>query len=110
MINHQANLNREAEFGLKRTPLQKAVEVESLELVTLLLKAKADVNCNIVATLLALGADLYASLVEINGRWPLEGAVEHERIEMPFFLWRVNGGLDPDQCDESSGREWVSGL
>ncbi|CZR68013.1 uncharacterized protein PAC_17912 [Phialocephala subalpina] len=99
----------------------KAVEVESLELVTLLLKAKADVNarpsvrgggtalqlatitgnCNIVATLLDWGADLHASPAEINGRWPLEGAAEHGRIEMIFFLWRVNGGFDLDQCQRA---------
>ena len=121
MLNHNANVNREAEYGLKRTPLQKAVEVGSLEIVTLLLNAKADVNgspsvrggatalqlaaitgnCNIAATLLAWGADLHASPSTVNGRWPLEGAAEHGRIEMIYFLWRASGGFDLDQCQKA---------
>jgi len=121
MLNHNANVNREAEYGLKRTPLQKAVEVGSLEIVTLLLNAKADVNgspsvrggatalqlaaitgnCNIAATLLAWGADLHASPSTVSGRWPLEGAAEHGRIEMIYFLWRASGGFDLDQCQKA---------
>jgi ankyrin repeat protein len=111
-------------MGLKRTPLQKAAEANSLELVTLLLGANADANgkpatrgggtalqlaaikgnCNIAAKLLECGADLSAPPAVVNGRWPLEGAAEHGRLDMIEFLWKNNlagfgvAGFDEKQC------------
>ncbi|PMD43050.1 ankyrin, partial [Hyaloscypha variabilis F] len=124
MIDHGADVNKKAIMGLKRTPLQQAVEVNSLELVTLLLGANADANdkpatrgggtalqlaaiqgnCNIAARLLEYGADLSTPPSIVNGRWPLEGAAEHGRLDMIEFLWKNKlagfgvAGFDEKQC------------
>jgi ankyrin repeat protein len=87
MIDHGADVNRKATMGLMRTPLQQEVEVNSLELVTLLLVANANANdkpatrgggtalqlaaiqgnCNIAIKLLECEADLSAPPAIANG-------------------------------------------
>ena len=53
LIDSGARVNQEAKLGLKRTPLQKAVEVsDSLEIVSLLL------NCSITGRIYMLGQQL----------------------------------------------------
>ena len=119
LISHGANISAEATLGLNRTPLQKAVEVDSLEIVTLLLELGADVNakpstrggatalqlaaiggnCNTAAKVLEYGAELRAPPAQVFGRWPLEGAAEHGRLDMIEFLWKVNRSSFPqEQC------------
>lgn len=44
-------------------------------------------DCNIAAMLLKHGADLGARPSQIHGRWPLEAAAEHGRLEMIQLLW-----------------------
>jgi len=48
-------------------------------------------NCNIAAELLNHEARLDALPSRVNGRWPLEGAAEHGRLDMIQFLWRAKG-------------------
>ena len=61
-------------------------------------------NCNMAAELLENGAQLHALPSKVNGRWPLEGAAEHGRLDMIQFLWRakelsLNGaGFQERQC------------
>ncbi|PMD37998.1 hypothetical protein L207DRAFT_513945 [Hyaloscypha variabilis F] len=61
-------------------------------------------NCNMVAELLEKGAQLHALPSKVNGRWPLEGAAEHGRLDMIQFLWRAkelslnNAGFQERQC------------
>ncbi|XXG96045.1 hypothetical protein Hte_002322 [Hypoxylon texense] len=108
LIDHGADVYAPAALTVKRTPLQQAAEVGSLEIVKLLLiKHGVDVNaapsarsggtalqfaaisgnCNIAAELLAHGACLYAPPSKVNGRWPIEGAAEHGRLDMIKCLW-----------------------
>ncbi|KAI1453216.1 hypothetical protein F4805DRAFT_444320 [Annulohypoxylon moriforme] len=110
LLDRGANVNEPANFAIKRTPLQKAAEVGSLELVRMLISYKADVNgkaaarsggtalqmaaiggnCNIAAELLIQGALLHTPPSKVNGRWPLEGAAEHGRLDMIEFLWKAH--------------------
>jgi len=122
LIDHGAEVNREAKLGLKRTPLQKAIEEDSLEIVTLLLEKGANPNakpaqrggatafqlaairgnCIIGAKLLERGADPHAPPATTNGRWPLEGAAENGRIQMIHFLWRINGDcFNAEKCESA---------
>ena len=122
LIDHGAEVNHEDKFGLKRTPLQKAVEEDSLEIVTLLLEkggnpnakparrggatafqlAAIRGNCIIAAKLLEWRADPHAPPATINGRWPLEGAAENGRIQMIYFLWRINGDcFNAEKCESA---------
>ncbi|KAI1095007.1 hypothetical protein F5B19DRAFT_395825 [Rostrohypoxylon terebratum] len=122
-IRYGADLNRPASFGIRRTPLQKAVEVDNLEIVHLLLNKGVDVNAPPAAffgaTALQLAAiqgncEIVKLLVEhgVNfnvppsrgrgGRWPLEGAAEHGRLDMIMLLWGLNGGaFDTKQCQRA---------
>lgn len=119
-IQYGADLNKPPSFGVIRTPLQKAVEANNLRIVRLLLDKGADVNAPPAtffgATALQLTAirgnlEMVKLLVEHGvkfdvppprgrgGRWPLEGAAEHGRLDMIMLLWRLNGGaFDNKQC------------
>ncbi|KAI1498172.1 hypothetical protein F5X99DRAFT_432219 [Biscogniauxia marginata] len=110
LIQHGARINAEIPYLVRRTPLQKAAEIGSLDITRLLLEHGADVNaepsffyggtalqfaaisgnCNIAAELLTHGASLYMAPSKIGGRFPLEGAAEHDRLDMVEFLWRAN--------------------
>ncbi|XDG08132.1 hypothetical protein ABKA04_007747 [Annulohypoxylon sp. FPYF3050] len=110
LLDYGANVNEPAVLAIKRTPLQKAAEIGSLEIVQLLISRGADVNgeaafqgggtalqmaaisgnCNIAAKLLSEGALLHTPPSKIDGRWPLEGAAEHGRLDMVEFLWKAN--------------------
>ncbi|KAK8026146.1 hypothetical protein PG990_003969 [Apiospora arundinis] len=111
LLEKHAQVNKEATLGIERTPLQKAAELGCLEIVKQLLSRGADVNaapayrrggtalqlaaisgnCNIACVLFEHGADLHQP-PSILGRWPLEGAAEHGRLEMIEYLWRVSNG------------------
>ncbi len=95
---------------VRRTPLEMAAENGVLEMVKLLIQHGADVNaepsiamggtalqlatisgsCNLAAELLQRGALLYMPPLIIGGRWPIEGAAEHGRLDMIQFLWTAN--------------------
>ncbi|CAG8959557.1 hypothetical protein HYFRA_00001458 [Hymenoscyphus fraxineus] len=131
LIDEGADVNREARLGLKRTPLQKATEEDSLEIVTLLLERGADPNaapaqrggatafqlaairgnCIIATELLKWGAKPDAPPGTVNGRWPLEGAAEHGRMEMIYFLWMLNRGcLNAEICQKAIKRAEENGF
>ncbi|KAH8158859.1 hypothetical protein CIB48_g9390 [Xylaria polymorpha] len=112
LIEYGANVNLEPRHLVRRTPLQKAAEQGDLEMVRLLLHHGADVNakpaiamggtalqfaaisgnCVVACELLSQGALLYTPPPKIGGRWPIEGAAEHGRIEMIQFLWNAKEG------------------
>ena len=112
LINAGADIHRGARLGLKRSPLQYACEVGSLEIVDLLLEKGADVNeapalrggatslqlcaiqgyCGIAHKLWKLGADIHAAPAEVNGRKAFEGAAEHGRLYMLMLLWDLAAG------------------
>ncbi|KAK7998999.1 hypothetical protein PG991_014674 [Apiospora marii] len=122
LLEKHADVNKEAILGIQRTPLQMAAELGCLEIVKLLLSNGADVNaqpafraggtalqlaaisgnCNIACVLLEHGADLHQP-PRILGRWPLEGAAEHGRLEMIDYLWRVSDGkgFSDEICDRA---------
>lgn len=102
MLLHNADVNFPANFGVKRTPLQRAAELGNMEVVNLLLQRGADVNAPastrgggtalqlaahggfipIFRILMQHKADLHAPASKVNGRSPLEGAAEMGRLDM----------------------------
>ncbi|KAI1209617.1 uncharacterized protein F4807DRAFT_84349 [Annulohypoxylon truncatum] len=120
LIENEARVNEPARFGIRFTPLQKAAEVNNLEIVRFLLDNGADVNaapakfngatalqfaaihgnCKMAITLLHSGADLNIPPPQgPRGRWPLEGAAEHGRLDMIQLLWNANcGPFKDEQC------------
>ena len=117
LIKYGADVNQPAEFGIVRTPLQMAAEKGSMNMLKLLLSHRANVNgkpsykgggtafqlaaifgdCHIAGELLNHGADIDMEPSVINGRWPLEGAAEHGRIEMVEYLWLLKEGNFPEK-------------
>ncbi|KAI8951520.1 ankyrin repeat-containing domain protein [Xylaria longipes] len=112
LIEYGDDVNLELRHLVRRTPLQKAAEKGDLAMVRLLLQHGADVNakpaiaiggtalqfaaisgnCDVACELLGHGALLYMPPPKIGGRWPIERAAEHGRIEMIQFLWKANEG------------------
>jgi ankyrin repeat protein len=110
LIDHGADVNQHPRFHTWRTPLQYAAEIGSLDMVQLLLRYGADVNgkphvrgggtalqfaaivgsCPLAVELLRHGAVVGALPSKIDGRWPLEAAAEHGRLDMIRFLWDLN--------------------
>ncbi|KAI1088694.1 ankyrin repeat-containing domain protein [Rostrohypoxylon terebratum] len=123
LVQHGAKVNEPARLGLKRTPLQKAIEIGNLEIIRLLLSKGADVNappaargggtalqlaaiggnCTIAKLLIDHGAQFNIPPSYLgSGRWPLEGAAEHGRLDMIQFLWNANHGqFDDRQCERA---------
>ena len=109
-IRHGADVNFPTRGPVKRTPLQRAAEIGSLDLVDLLINHGANVNAPaaergggtalqlaairgyipLACRLLSLNADVNAPRSKINGRTALEGAAEHGRLDMVKLL--LNGG------------------
>ncbi|KAI0596856.1 hypothetical protein F4775DRAFT_563010 [Biscogniauxia sp. FL1348] len=109
LIQRGARIDGEIQYGVRQTPLQKAAETGNLEIVRLLLERGVNVNeppcfsyggtafqyaaisgnCNVASELLSRGASLYMAPSKVGGRFPLEGAAEHGRIDMIDFLWKV---------------------
>ncbi|KAI0834625.1 ankyrin [Hypoxylon sp. FL0890] len=119
LMDHGADINKDAINRIQRTPLQAAAEKGRLDIVELLLHNGADINgkpagsgggtalqcaamggnCNIAALLLDCGALLDAPPSTFDGRWPLEAAAEHGRLDMIQFLWNVSViGFPIEQC------------
>lgn len=112
LLRHRADVNYPAKFGIKRTPLQKAVEVGNIEVVKLLLDRGANVNAPaawsggatalqlaaikghipIARLLLEHGADMNAPTAKVNGRAVLEGAAEYGRLDMVAMLLKAGAG------------------
>jgi ankyrin repeat protein len=119
LVKAGAKKDRPAQSGIKRTPLQRACEIGSLEIANFLLERGVDVNeepafrgggtslqlCAIAGhpviadKLLKLGANVHAPRPEMKGRTALEGAAEHGRLDMLKILWYATGntGFDPAQ-------------
>lgn len=124
MVENGADVNLQPRLSLRRTPLQYAAELGNLDMVRLLIRMGADVNspsafqgggtalqfaaisgnCNIAAELLEQGASLCIHPSKVDGRWPLEGAAEHGRLDMIQLLWHArelspsNTGFERRQC------------
>ena len=123
LIDEDADIERAARLGLKRTPLQQACEVGAMEIVDLLLEKGADVNeapvlrggatslqlcaikgfCGLAEKLLNLGANVHAVPSEVNGRTALDGAAENGRLDMLMLLWNAtaNKRFSPEQCSHA---------
>ena len=120
LLEHGADANKPAQFGLRRTALQEAAEVGDLAIVRLLLEHGVDVNAApaalVGATALQLAAingncEIATILIEHgaqhdvpppigpHGRWPLEGAAEHGRFDMIRLLWDADKRyFEDEQC------------
>ncbi|KAI8625014.1 ankyrin [Xylariaceae sp. FL1651] len=110
LIKHGADVNTKLRHLVRRTPLQQAAALGDLAMVRLLLQHEANVNaepcialggtalqfaaisgnCNVAAELLTHGALLHMPPSQIGGRWPIEGAAEHGRVDMIQLLWTAN--------------------
>ncbi|KAI0535182.1 ankyrin repeat-containing domain protein [Xylaria digitata] len=123
LIEKGAEVNKPAGQGIRRTPLQQAAEENNVEIVKLLLENNADVNapppklegatalqfaaihgnCHMAMMLMDHGARLdVPPPIWPCGRWPLEGAAEHGRIDMIRLLWDLNNGpFDDQQCQRA---------
>ena len=118
LIRYEADVNFPTRARIKRTPLQRAAEVGSLDILNLLLNHGANVHAPaaersggtalqlaaiggyvaIACKLLSLKADPNAPASKVNGRTALEGAAEHGRLDMVQLL--LNGGAGSRQEDE----------
>ena len=116
MIRHGDGVNFPARGRINRTPLQRAAEIGSLDIVDHLLNYGANVNAPaaergggtalqlaaiggyipIACKLLSLGADPNAPASKVNGRTALEGAAEHGRLDMVKVLLNGGAGSRPD--------------
>lgn len=114
LLRHNADVNFPAEFGVKRTPLQRAAELGDIEIVELLLKHGADVMAlatrrgggtalqlaafggyiRIVRLLLEHGADVHAPASKVDGRTALEGAAEQGRLDTVTVLLKAGAGYN----------------
>ncbi|KAF2685460.1 ankyrin, partial [Lentithecium fluviatile CBS 122367] len=103
-----ADVNRPATYGIRRTPLQLAIENGSQDIVQYLLDRGADINAFPAFTtgatalqlatikgytgfgelLLTCGADVNAARARRKGRTTFEGAAEHGRLDMLLLLQR----------------------
>ncbi|KFA52991.1 hypothetical protein S40293_09908 [Stachybotrys chartarum IBT 40293] len=110
LVANGADVNHHTSFHTKRSPLQYAAEIGHLDMVRLLLNHGADANgaahtrgggtalqfaaiggsCPLADELLEHGAIVDALPSRIDGRWPLEAAAEHGRLDMIRFLWGFN--------------------
>lgn len=125
LLDYGADVNARPLIRTTRTALQFAAELGDADMVRLLLSRGADVNssapshggatalqfaamsgnCNIAAYLLDHGAQLGALPSRIDGMWPLEGAAANGRLDMIYFLWKINarevmGGVFHDGFSE----------
>ncbi|KAI0468574.1 ankyrin [Xylaria cf. heliscus] len=119
LISKGANVQMEAKWGLKRTPLQKACEVGSHAIVDVLLAHSADANAapavrggatafqlaakagstRIAKTLLAAGADVNAPGAQVEGKSAFNYAATYGRPYMIQFLWNITGArFTVDEC------------
>ncbi|KAK9414896.1 putative Clr5 domain-containing protein [Seiridium unicorne] len=109
LIANEADINKEARLGIRRTPLQMACEVGSYPIVDLLLKHGANVHAapafregantlqmaakagslQIVSRLLECGANVHAPGARVGGQTALEYAAEHGRISVVMALWKA---------------------
>ncbi|KAF4546270.1 uncharacterized protein LTHEOB_4267 [Lasiodiplodia theobromae] len=109
LIQHGANVNFPANGPVKRTPLQRAAEIGSMDIANLLLEHGAEVNAppardgggtalqlaamggyiGIAWELMTKGANVDAKASAANGRTALEGASEHGRLDMVAVLLKA---------------------
>ncbi|KAI1323684.1 hypothetical protein F5Y16DRAFT_424827 [Xylariaceae sp. FL0255] len=126
LIEEGADIHTEAQFGRKRTPLQQAAGGSNINIVRLLLHKGANPNeppatrnggtaiqmaaisgdCAVAEALLTAGAKLDDPPPStVQGRWPLEGAAEHGRLDMIEFLWLAaslqNVTFGPKMCSNA---------
>jgi ankyrin repeat protein len=108
-----ANMSPSLSCGIRRTPLQAAVEAGRVEIVQFLLEQGVDPNeppavsmgatclqlaaikgfVGIATTLLDKGAAINAEPALMQGRTAFEGATEHGRIEMMILLFQNGADL-----------------
>ena len=116
-LRYGGDVNFRLRGGIKRTPLQRAAEVGSIDILELLINHGAKINAPaatrgggtalqlaaiggyipIACKLLSLKADVNAPAAEIDGRTALEGAAEHGRLDMLQLLLNGGAGSGPGQ-------------
>ena len=113
MLRYNADVDFPAAYGVKRTPLQRATELGSLETIELLLDKGANVNSPaaqrgggtalqfaamngyipIARLLLEKGAEVDAPASKVHGRTALEGAAWKGRLDMVTALLQAGAAL-----------------
>ncbi|CAH0057639.1 unnamed protein product [Clonostachys solani] len=125
LLDRGVNVNRPAEQGLTRTPLQQACEEGDFEIIKFLLDKGADVNAlpafrggatalqlaaikgsqRIVRLLLDGGADIHGPKAAFFGRTALEGAAEHGRLSIiNTLLTEGASGFGEDEIKSATER------
>ena len=114
-IRYGADVNFPTRGPVKRTPIQRAAEVGSLDILELLFNHGADINAPpaergggtalqfvaisgyipMACWLLSHGADPNGPSSKVNGRTALEGAAEHGRLDMVQLLLNAGAGSRP---------------
>jgi ankyrin repeat protein len=113
MLRYHADVDFPATYGVKRTPLQRATEIGSEEIIRLLLDKGAYVNgaaaqrgggtalqfaarkgyIPIARLLLEEGADVDAPASKVDGKTALEGAARGGRLDMVTVLLKAGAAL-----------------
>ena len=113
MLRYHADVDFAAAYGVKRTPLQRATELGSIETIELLLEKGANVNSPaaqrgggtalqlaamqgfipIARLLLEKGAEVDAPASKVHGRTALEGAAWKGRLDMVTVLLKAGAAL-----------------
>jgi ankyrin repeat protein len=126
LLERNADVNRPAQLGLARTPLQQACESGNLQIVELLLREGAWINAppasnggatalqlsaiqgspRITRLLLDNGANIHAAPADMNGRTALEGAAEHGRLSILSMLL-AEGSTGFDSADLQRAKEFA---
>ena len=131
LVDFGANIHQPARLCLKRTPLQQACEVGSVDIVRYLLDLGANVNeepamrgggtslqlcaikgyVGIAVDLLKRRANVHAPPSMTDGRTPLQGAAENGRLEMIAVLWDAAGTnkYKSDDCERAMQRAESNG-
>ena len=111
-IRYGADVNFPTRGPVKRTPIQKAAEVGSLDILELLFNHGANINAPpaersggtalqlaaisgyipIACWLISHGVDVNEPGSKVNGRTALEGAAEHGRLDMVQLLLNAGAG------------------
>ncbi|ETS86461.1 hypothetical protein PFICI_00289 [Pestalotiopsis fici W106-1] len=107
LISKGADVHKEAKLGLKRTPLQKACEVQSCSIVDLLLTHNVDLAAKVGSTriakrLLDSGADVDAPGAQVQGLSAIQYAAKYGRLHMIQVLFNASGAsFTAEKCQSA---------